>query len=119
MRRALSIGLPLATFAAIAAAWEILAVYGGFPPKLVPGLGVIVETFFRLAGNGILLAATVATLYRLVAGFLFAAMIGVVVGIAMGRRQWIEDTLLPLVTFFYPCLLYTSPSPRDRQKSRM
>jgi len=102
MRRALSIGLPLATFAAIAAAWEILAVYGGFPPKLVPGLGVIVETFFRLAGNGILLAATVATLYRLVAGFLFAAVIGVAAGIAMGRRQWIEDTLLPLVTFFYP-----------------
>jgi ABC-type nitrate/sulfonate/bicarbonate transport system permease component len=102
MRRALSIGLPLATFAAIAAAWEILAVYGGFPPKLVPGLGVIAETFFRLAGNGILLAATVATLYRLVAGFLFAAAVGVAVGIAMGRRQWIEDTLLPIVTFFYP-----------------
>jgi NitT/TauT family transport system permease protein len=44
----------------------------------------------------------VATLYRLVAGFLFAAVIGVVVGITMGRRQWIEDTLLPLFTFFYP-----------------
>jgi ABC-type nitrate/sulfonate/bicarbonate transport system permease component len=102
MRRALSIGLPLATFAAIAAAWEILATYGGFPPKLVPGLGVIAETFARLAGDGVLLAATVATLYRLVAGFLIAALIGVSVGIAMGRRQWIEDTLLPIVSFLYP-----------------
>ena len=74
MRRALSIGLPLVTFAVIAAAWEILATYGGFPPKLVPGLGDIAETFVRLAGNGVLLAATVATLYRLVAGFLFAAV---------------------------------------------
>ncbi len=102
MRRALSIGLPLATFAVIAAAWEILAVYGGFPPKLVPGLGAIAEAFVRLAGDGVLLAATVATLYRLVAGFLIAAVVGVLVGVAMGRRQWIEDTLLPIVTFLYP-----------------
>jgi NitT/TauT family transport system permease protein len=102
MRRALSIGLPLATFAAIAAAWEILAVYGGFPPRFVPGLGVIVETLVRLVDSGVLLAATVATLYRLVAGFLIAALVGVLVGIAMGRRQWVEDTLLPIVSFLYP-----------------
>jgi NitT/TauT family transport system permease protein len=102
MRRALSIGLPLATFAAIAAAWEILAVYGGFPPRFVPGLGVIVETLARLVVSGVLLAATAATLYRLVAGFLIAALVGVLVGVAMGRRQWVEDTLLPIVSFLYP-----------------
>ena len=28
-----------------------------------------------------------------------------------------EMTIVPY--FLYPCLLYTSPSPRDRQKSRM
>ena len=102
MRRALSIGLPVATFAAIAAAWEILAVYGGFPPKLVPGLGAIAETLVRLSESGVLLAATAATLYRLLAGFLVAALLGVLLGVAMGRRQWIEDTLLPIVTFLYP-----------------
>jgi len=102
MRRALSIGLPLLTFAVIAAAWEFLVYYGGFPPKLVPGLGTIADAFVRLAGNGVLLASTVATLYRLGAGFLLAAIIGVTVGIAMGRRQWVEDTLLPIVTFLYP-----------------
>ena len=102
MRRALSIGLPLATFAVIAAAWELLAAYGGFPPKLVPGLGAVAAAFVRLAGDGVLLAATAATLYRLAAGFLIAAVVGVVVGVAMGRRQWIEDTLLPIVTFLYP-----------------
>ena len=102
MRRALSIGLPLATFAVIAATWEVLATFGGFPPKLVPGLGVIAEAFVQLTGNGVLLAATVATLYRLAAGFAVAAITGVVVGVAMGRRQWIEDTLLPIVSFLYP-----------------
>lgn len=102
MKRALSIALPVATFALVAAAWQALASFGGFPPKLVPGLGTIAEAFLRLAGNGTLLAATIATLYRLGAGFLIAAIVGVTVGIAMGQRQWIEDTMLPMVTFLYP-----------------
>ena len=102
MRRALSIGLPLATFAVIAAAWQILASYGGFPPKLVPGLDAIAKALVRLAGNGVLLAAAFATVYRLAAGFAIAAVVGVSVGIAMGRKQWIEDTLLPIVSFLFP-----------------
>lgn len=102
MRRVLSIGLPIATFAVIAAAWQLFAAYGGFSPKLTPGIGTIFDTFLRLAANGVLWASTVATLYRLVGGFAIAAVVGVGLGIAMGRRQWIEDTLLPIVTFLYP-----------------
>jgi NitT/TauT family transport system permease protein len=102
MRRALSFGLPFLTFTVIAVAWELFVIYGGFSPKLVPGLPVIADAFVRLAGDGIMLAAAVATLYRLGIGFLIAALIGVLLGIAMGRRQWIEDTLLPIVTFLYP-----------------
>src|SRR5678809_266886 len=32
-------------------------------------------------------------------------------GDAAGQQHYLD--------YFYPCLLYTSPSPRDRQKSRM
>jgi NitT/TauT family transport system permease protein len=102
MRRVLGIALPLVTFAVIAAAWELFSAYGGFSPKLVPSIPTIADAFVRLAGNGVLWAATVATLYRLGAGFLIAAVIGVLVGIAMGRRQWVEDTLVPIVSFLYP-----------------
>ncbi len=102
MRRVLSFGIPLVTFAVIALAWELFVAYGGFSPKLVPGLPAIAEAFVRLAGNGIMWAATVATLYRLGVGFLIAAVAGVGIGIAMGRRQWVEDTLVPIVTFLYP-----------------
>ena len=31
----------------------------------------------------------------------------------------IEQLVFEEIKKFYPCLLYTSPSPRDRQKSRM
>ena len=30
-----------------------------------------------------------------------------------------EDLTLPSITDIYPCLLYTSPSPRDMRRSRM
>ncbi len=102
MRRALSIGIPFVTFAVIAAAWELFVAYGGFSPKLVPGIPAIAEAFVRLTGNGVLEAAAGATLYRLGAGFLIAVVLGVGIGIAMGRRQWVEDTLVPIVTFLYP-----------------
>lgn len=101
-RQVLSVALPLLTFAVLAAAWQCLASFGGFPPKLVPGLGAIAETFIRLTREGVLPAAAVATIYRLGVGFLIAGGLGVLIGIAMGRRQWIEDTLLPIVTFMYP-----------------
>lgn len=102
LRQILAMLLPVATFAAIALVWECVAQFGGFPPKLVPGLGTIAATFAHLVGDGILPAAAIATLYRLAAGFVLASVFGVAIGIVMGRRQWIEDTLLPIVTFMYP-----------------
>ena len=38
----------------------------------------------------------------------------------INRRNMMDELqVLRDVTLFYNCLLYTSPSPRDRQKSRM
>ena len=34
-------------------------------------------------------------------------------------QQHAREKLLPLYTQLYACLLYTSPSPRDRTRSRM
>lgn len=102
MKRAASLGTTVLAFAIVAAVWELVARFGGYPPKLVPGLGTILDAFIRLAGSGVLLAATEATLFRLLTGFLLAATVGVVLGILMGRFQWVEDTLLPIVAFAYP-----------------
>ncbi|HZP77938.1 MAG TPA: ABC transporter permease [Pseudolabrys sp.] len=102
MRHVVSIGVSVLTFLVIAIAWELVARYGGFPPKLVPTLATIGEALIRLGGNGVLLGATVSTLYRLVLGFALAGAIGVSLGILMGRLQWVEDTLLPIVSFLYP-----------------
>jgi NitT/TauT family transport system permease protein len=92
----------VAAFASFALAYQLLARYGGFSPKLVPGLGRIAETLVRLIENGVLLTSTAATFYRLVAGFLLAAAAGVTIGLLMGFYEWVEDTLLPVISFCYP-----------------
>ena len=40
-------------------------------------------------------------------------------GVATLEINTTDDDVLELLEFFKVCLLYTSPSPRDRQKSRM
>lgn len=102
MSRAYSFAIMLLAFVCLGLSWQAFATWGGFPPKLAPDLGRIFETLLRIASNGILLQAVVATLYRLLLGFAIAAAIGLLVGGLMGRKQWIEDTLLPIVSFLYP-----------------
>ena len=102
MSRVYSFAVMLLAFACVGLSWEAFVNYGGFPPKLVPGLTTILDAFVRIASSGVLLEAVISTMYRLLAGFAIAAAIGLLIGGLMGRKQWIEDTLLPLVSFAYP-----------------
>jgi NitT/TauT family transport system permease protein len=97
-----SYGIGFLALASLVLGYELLALYGGFSAKFVPGIGAIAEAFVRLVANGALPLATAATLYRLVAGFALAALVGVSVGILMGHYEWVEDTLLPVIGFCYP-----------------
>jgi len=89
-------------FVVVGAMWELVARAGVFPPRLFPSLEVIAETFVRLTQNGILLHHTLDTMVRLMAGFALAAVIGVAIGIAMGRWRFAEDVALPLVSIGAP-----------------
>ena len=100
--RAVGVVAPAVLIVACALAWEAVARYGNFPPKLVPDLPTIARAFLRLLESGTLAAATGATLARLGAGFALAAAVGVSVGVLMGRYAFVEDTLLPIVSFLYP-----------------
>lgn len=102
-------GLPLqswavsvALFVLAAIAWEAVARAGIFPAKLFPTLEAIATALLRIAENGTLLASVIATLTRLALGFLLAAVVGVALGILMGRHAWAEDLLLPVVSFLFP-----------------
>jgi NitT/TauT family transport system permease protein len=95
-------GWTVLPFLVVAIIWETLARSGIYPPKLFPSLVTVFEALVRLTISGALWTNTQGTLVRLVLGFGLAAVVGVVLGIAMGRYRFVEDLLLPIVSIGYP-----------------
>jgi NitT/TauT family transport system permease protein len=89
-------------FVVVGAAWEAVARTGLFPPRLFPPLEAVGAALARLAASGILLHHAVETVLRLAAGFALAALVGVALGIVMGRSRRAEDIALPLVSIGAP-----------------
>jgi NitT/TauT family transport system permease protein len=89
-------------FLVVAAIWETIAWSGLFPVRLFPRLETVAVTFYELTMSGILLKHTAETLLRLFAGFAVAGVIGIAVGILMGRSRRAEDILLPIVSIVAP-----------------
>ncbi len=89
-------------FLVVGAVWEGLAHAGLFPRQLFPPVEDIATAFVRLTAAGILLHHALDTVLRLLSGFALAAIVGVAVGIAMGRSRFAEDVFLPLVSIGAP-----------------
>jgi NitT/TauT family transport system permease protein len=89
-------------FIVVGAAWEIVAHAGMFPPRFFPPVETIAAAFARLTISGVLPHHALDTIVRLLAGFALAALIGVTIGILMGRSRRAEDILLPLVSIGAP-----------------
>ena len=89
-------------FLVVGAIWEIVAWLGVFPRKLFPPLEEIAATFVRLTVDGILPHHVFDTVLRLTAGFALAAIVGVAIGIAMGRWRLAEDIFVPLISIGAP-----------------
>jgi len=89
-------------FVVVGTIWEIVALAGVFPHRLFPTLEEVAFTFFRLTVAGILPHHAIETVIRLLSGFTLAALIGVTVGVLMGRSRRAEDIFLPLVSIMAP-----------------
>ena len=99
LRRAARNAFP---FIVVGAAWEIVAHAGLFPPRFFPPVETIASAFARLMISGVLPHHALDTIVRLSAGFALAALLGVTIGILMGRSRRAEDILLPLVSIGAP-----------------
>ena len=89
-------------FLVLGALWEIAAHLGLFPETLFPPIETIAAALYRLTVSGILPVHIAETLLRLAAGFALAAVVGVTLGILMGRSRRVEDLALPLVSIGAP-----------------
>jgi hypothetical protein len=89
-------------FLLVGALWEVTAHLGLFPPRLFPPLEDVAAALVRLTVAGILPRHAAETVLPLLAGLRLAAIVGVSLGIAMGRSRLAEDMLLPLVSIGAP-----------------
>jgi NitT/TauT family transport system permease protein len=89
-------------FVVVGAAWEAAAHLGLFPAQFFPPLETIGATLVRLTVSGVLPHHALDTLVRLIVGFALAALVGVGIGVVMGRSRRAEDYLLPLVSIGAP-----------------
>jgi NitT/TauT family transport system permease protein len=89
-------------FVVVGAIWEAVAHLGVFPAQFFPTLETIGTAFVRLTVSGVLPHHAFDTALRLLAGFALAAIVGVAVGVLMGRSRAAEDYLLPLVAIGAP-----------------
>ena len=89
-------------FLVVALLWEVTARAGIFPPKLFPSLVEVGNALWRLTVEGILPRHALDTILRLVAGSALSAVVGVAIGVLMGRMRLMEDVFLPLVSMLAP-----------------
>ena len=84
------------------AIWEGFARSGLFPPVLAPSLVLIGSALGRMVLSGAMLRHALYTLYRVLFGFVLAGVVGIVIGILMGRYRRVERFFLPLVSVLRP-----------------
>ena len=90
------------TLVAAAALYEALARSGWFAPALMPTLGTIAGTLIAALADGSMLAHAAATLYRVLVGLALAIVVGLPLGVLMGRFRAIENFVMPLASALMP-----------------
>jgi NitT/TauT family transport system permease protein len=92
--------LALVTPAVLVLAWGAVSKAGLFPPSIFPrpldvarGIGVELT-------SGRLVTDTIASLFRVSAGFVLAVALGIPSGLLLGHSARARDAFLPMVNFF-------------------
>lgn len=96
--RLLGVGFILALLGAI----EILVATGRIDPAFVPPPSDVAAALWKVMSTGAFAEPLGRTLYLLFAGYIAACLLGVVVGLLMGRFRAVYDLLEPLVEILRP-----------------
>jgi NitT/TauT family transport system permease protein len=98
-RAAYRAGLTLLVAAAV---YEAIARSGAFPAALLPTLPKVASTLWTLLLDGTLPEHAAFTMYRVLFGLALAALVGLPLGILMGRIRAVENFFLPLASALMP-----------------
>jgi len=86
--------------------WQVAASHkldlGLFTFTYVPTPGSVLDAAWQLVTSSSLLEHLTSSLSRVFSGYLLAAVLGVGLGLLIGRSRWAEDTLLPPLEVLRP-----------------
>ena len=92
----LNIGLTVTSIALPLLLWWLVTTFANVDPKFLPSPGKVLEAFGRLWNTRELLKDTVASLWRVGVGFLFALVFSIPSGVLMGSFPSIRALLEPM-----------------------
>jgi len=101
-RRGRSFFRSVAALALIAGAYELLARGGAFPSALLPTLPAVASAFWNGMADGTLPGHAASTLHRVLVGMGLAVVLGLPLGLLMGRMRPVERFVLPLASALMP-----------------
>ncbi len=94
--------IPCLAFVLLLVVWDLLARFSGWSRQVFPGPLQVFMSLGELMLNGTLLQHTVASLFRVTAGFYLAVILGLPLGILLGRLRMARALLNPIIQFLRP-----------------
>jgi NitT/TauT family transport system permease protein len=92
----------LASVAGLLLAWQILVQAGRINPLFLPAPLSVLGAMWEMTRSGELPWAVLVNLNRVVQGFVYGSLAGVLLGLLAGAIRWVEDLLDPWVAAVYP-----------------
>lgn len=94
--------LALLAFGCLCLLWHLAARYSGWSAQVFPGPLKVLAAMGELIAGGTLLKHSVASLFRVTAGFYLAILFGIPLGIVLGRMKTAKHFLNPIIQFLRP-----------------
>jgi len=92
--------LPVVVFFGV---WEVVARFRLIPGHFFfPPFTTVVQEFYNLTANGVLVDNFFSSLIRVLIGFSTGSIAGIVMGTLMGYKENIDKTLHPIISLLYP-----------------
>ena len=89
-------------FCGFAFIWSLTSRFSGWNDQVFPGPLAVVASIWELLANGTLIKHTIASLFRVTAGFYLAIMLGIPLGMILGRSRTLMQAFNPLIQFMRP-----------------
>ncbi|UXR78615.1 MULTISPECIES: ABC transporter permease [unclassified Staphylococcus] len=94
--------LPIITFMIFLLIWQCVIILGHYKPVLLPGPSLVLKSMWHFIITGDIFTHLSISLYRFIAGFILAIMLGIPIGFLLGRSFSLFNAIEPLFQLIRP-----------------